>query len=296
MKGITIALLALFIQPSLWAQDTIKTNILASDPTQVYTHIDFNGAVNFESYPGYFAPEFWDFNLTGNISIKDFLIGARIPVTNNGSSYSLLGDLETFAAYRLFDRQGIFKSSIIRAGVLFPTSYDGYGIALGQVNTGFFNYYLNYTAALEVTPKLSIYPLIGIRQYQSVEQPMSITFPGDTSFLSSERPEFTQTALNAGLTVSYDFSTKSFLQLNVLYERGTWNITEGTGIYESEKDEFVRSAFYYSLRYQYGLTNNSFLYLQAAYRPKEKWFEPYNREVGLNRYKIILGYQYYLAR
>ncbi len=296
MKKISLALIGLISQTVLWAQDTTSTTILASDPTQVYTHIDFNGGINFESYPNHFGPESWDFNLTGNIAIKNFLIGSRIPFTNNGSTYSLLGDMDVFASYRLFNRDGFFKASMLRGGVLFPTSYDGYGVSLGQVNNGFFNLYLSYTAALEVTPKLSIYPIVGVRQYQSVQQPLYVTFPTDTSFMISELPEFTQTALNVGLTLSYDFSPKSFLQLNVFYERGIWNITEGTGIYESRKEEFTRSVFRYSLKYQYSLTSRSFLYLQAAYYPKEKWFEPFNLDMGYNRYKIILGYQYFLGK
>ncbi len=291
MKKILLSLVIFTFQASVWAQDSTQTQILASDPTQVYTHIDFNGGISFESYPNHFGPESWDFNLTGNIAIKDFLVGARIPFTNDGSTYSLLGDLEVFAGYQLFNRKGIFKSSSVKAGILFPTSYDGDRIIIGRQNRGFFNYYFNYTAAFQITPKLSAYPLIGVRQYQSVEQGSSF-FPTRDSIYTP--PDFIQTAFNAAVTISYDFNTRSFVQFNMFYERGIWRLSDGSDLLVAGNSEIVRSTLFYSLKYQYRITGNSHLYLQAAYHPQEKWHEPFDQKIGFNQPKIVVGYQYYL--
>ncbi len=288
MKKISLALIGLLTQTTLWSQDSTSTTILASDPTQVYTHIDFNGGINFDN----FGPESWDFNLTGNIAFNNVLLGTRLPITNTGNIYSYLGDLEVFAGYKLFNRVGMLKSSFAKAGIVIPTSYEGMGIGIFPENEGFFNYYFNYTAGLQLTPKLAVYPLIGIKHYQSI-RPDIYVFPQDSIYSD---PEYSQTALNAGLTISYDFSPRSFVQFNMLYERGVWKTADGRELFSSGSDQFTRTATSYSLKYQYGICKNSFLYLQGAYFPMEKWHEPFDRKQGFERYKITLGYQHYLGR
>lgn len=288
MKKISLVLIGLITQAALWAQDSTSTKILASDPTQVYTHIDFNGGINFDNY----GPESWVFNFEGNIAFNNLLLGASAPISNKGNVYTLLGDLEVFAGYRLFNRDGVFKSSLLKAGVLIPTSFEGGGVSFYPENTGFFNYYLNYTAALKVTPKLSMYPLIGIRQYQSVRQDIYI-YPQDSIYTA---PTFSQTAINTGITLSYDFSPRSFIQFNMQYEHGKWKTSDGSDISFSGTSEFTRSTTALSLRYQYGFGQHSFIYLQGAYFSGEKWNAPFNRKIGDDRYRITLGYQYFLGK
>ncbi len=232
MKKVILGLLVLLIQQTTWAQDPSSIRLLASDPTQIYTHLDLNGGITFADSYGLFEPESWQFSLNGNFAIKKLLVGFYLPVTNVGNNQSALGDIDLYLGYQIFNSRNTFKSSLLKVGVIFPTSHEGDYVNFFPEPSGFFNYYLNYTASFRFNRKFGLYPNLGANYYKSVIQPTHIPNSGPIQYPS----EFTQLAMLGGITASYDFNRKNFLQIGGKFESGTWKTEDESTALGSDKE------------------------------------------------------------
>ena len=271
MKKLMLLAIGLALSTFSKGQDSQPEMINASDPTQLYTKVDFNAGIYASGSSGLWGPDSWIVNIGGDFAIKKFNFGFNIPFSNLGNFYTLLEDIDLHAGFQPFNGDKLFKSSLITVGVILPASENDEWLYSTR------KLYLNYTASLELTNKLSIFPTIGIETGSNIDE---------------NGPRFSLTSYRAGLGASYQFNAKNFLQLTSDYARTTRKLKDEL-IWFDDQNSLESNTVLVSLKYQYAITQNAQVYtlLQNDFGERFKNFE---HQFELNQSGIFLGFQYYI--
>lgn len=285
---------SLFVALSLSAksQQTETTpRFNASDPTQLYTNVNLAAGTHFETNQGFELGN-WQISLAGDFAIKKLNIGFNVPFSNIGNTYTLLEDIDLHAGYQLFNSDQLFKSSLLTIGTTLPTSFSGYGNSTSFISGAKRTYYANYTASFQLTEKLALFPTVGVKSYRTV---------GEESYYNSQDSTYKilsnyyQLAFQLGLSASYQFTPKSFVQLNSNWETGTWKSErDGEEIWAGGPTSISRNQLFLSLKYQYAFTNNAHAYIQIQNRFAEKFENDYFKDWFSSIPGVFIGFQYFI--
>lgn len=291
MKKLFLLTLSLYHSSLLFAQESSES-IIAYDPTQLYTNVDLSGCINFTTLYGGIEPDNWVVNLRGDFAINKFNFGFDIPFTNIGNYYNFLGDIDLHLAFQPFNRQGVLKSSLIKLGSTLSTTYsENDPISIRYSDHTYNSLFWTYTASVNLTKTLSIYPGFGIKRYTTIDKPTHYFHEVDSFYYP---PTFTQLAYTFNLSASYSFNPKSFVMIQAYYETGSWKIKEGGNFWKGGPSEIRRSMFLMNLRYQYSLRENLQLYTRLNYDFGERFHHPELYGWEYDKPGFAIGIQYYL--
>ncbi len=287
-KAFRLLLLSAIFTSSLWAQNQpTEPRIKASDPTLLYTQLNVSGGIDFIDY----APDHWTFNFGGTWAIKEkFSFAFQAPISNNAVGPSLFENISLNAAYQIHNNSGIFNSSLLRVGLTTPVTDDSRIGLIAQPFSTTYEFRVGYTAGIKVNEKLSLFPrLTYYRRFGEVRE----TFMQDDGTVALG-PVLSHQGLRSGLTLSYDFNAKNFVQLGFLYSQGVWDEKRNINDLFNATGNVVQD-YNLTLRYQHAFTPHSqiFLELHQQFRtlnPKRTQFLKSTRNLA----GFSLGYSYFL--
>lgn len=248
----------------------------AADPTQLYTNVNLNAGIIGSSNSGIFGPEYWRLNLGGEFTIEKFNFGFNIPFSNLGNFYTLLGDIDFHAGFQPFNRDKLFKSSLITVGVTLPTSYNYHYNDTWLNSTR--RFYLDYTASLKFNDKISVFPKVGLEKGSNIDENV---------------PRFNLTSYKASLGGSYQINPKNFLQFNLDYAYSTRKLVEETNSFYNFQNTLESNSILTSLKYQYAITPKAQVYTKINVDFGER-FENYYHDFNSTETGLFLGFQCFI--
>lgn len=286
LKNFLMLIAGLLLTLQTTAQDS-ELKIKASDPTLLYTQIQASGGIHFIDN----APEYWQFNLGGTWAIKKkFSLSIQAPISNNAFGPSLFENLRLDAAYQIHHNPGFFKSSLVCLGITTPATDDYYLRFIRDPYSSSYAFRASYTAGLGVSEKLSLYPKLEYyRRFGEVRVGQYNPSTGEVEY----SPKLSHQGFRIGVTLSYDFYEKNFLQLGLSYAQGSWQEELGFDELFSVHDNTFQSLDL-RLRYQYAIRPQSQIFLEVYQQFRTVVPRRVDGRYNQNKAGFSLGYRYFL--
>lgn len=277
---------AVLFTGNLAAQDS-ELRIRPSDPTLLYTQLNTSGGIDFSNY----EPDHWQFSFGGTWAIKErFGFSFKAPISNIATGPSLFENISFDASYQIHKNTGLFNSSLLSIGVTTPTSEDYYLRFIRDPYSSSHEFRVNYTAGLKLSKKIRLFPQL---QYFQRSGEVRVGYVDLQTGQVTYGPKLSHQGFRAGLTASYDFNDKSFLQLGMQYSQGSWAEEGGMRQLWGVSDNTIQS-FDLRLRYQYALRPQSqiFLEIHQQFDSVNSSNRNWNRKGNYAGFNI--GYTYFL--
>lgn len=301
MKSYFIFLLAnIFIAGSISAQTDSTTYLRVEDPTQIFNSIRNSAGVtmaflknprNGFGNPGVYDA-FWELGIEGTVAFKKTSFTMTLPITNNGNPQTALGDLQLEAGYQIHNGNNTYKSTLITAGIRFPTGLDSeYSDYSSFSYNGYFGFHIGYVGSVKLSDHWFVYPRLTL--YYKSSTPQTTIYIGDTC---REPPSISEPGFQIGAGTSYRFNKRSFILLNADFQRGSRSSIDNCGNDNFNISE-VSEDLLFGFRYQFAVNLNNAVFLQLNSSFSNLKGEPYlNYANGTNNFGFMFGYQYNIAR